>query len=306
MARFQVNYLGCGSATPTLRHLPSCQVVDFRDNLMMIDCGEGAQLSMRRARLKYSRLSHIFLSHLHGDHCLGLPGLLSTLALTGKDGGTITIHTFKEGEMIFRRIMDFFCRDTPFDIRYNIIAPGTDDVIWESDSLEVKAFPLIHRVPTTGFVFREKPKLRHIIGDAVAFHEVPVREMKAIKEGADFVKPDGTVIANNRLTTDADPSVSYAYCSDTIFSERVARAVEGVDVLYHEATYLERERDKAHARFHSTAAEAARVAQLAGVKRLVLGHFSKQYTDEAGHLAEAHAIFPDTLISHEGLKLDLL
>lgn len=129
MAQFQINYLGCGSATPTLRHLPSCQVIDFRNNLMMVDCGEGAQLSMRRARLKYSRLSHIFLSHLHGDHCLGLPGLLSTLALTGKEGGTITIHTFKEGAAIFRRIMDFFCRETPFDIQYDIIAPGTDDVI---------------------------------------------------------------------------------------------------------------------------------------------------------------------------------
>ena len=197
---------------PTLRHLPSCQVIDFRNNLMMVDCGEGAQLSMRRARLKYSRLSHIFLSHLHGDHCLGLPGLLSTLALTGKEGGTITIHTFKEGAAIFRRIMDFFCRETPFDIQYDIIAPGTDDVIWESDALEVRAFPLIHRVPTTGFIFKEKPKLRHIIGDAVAFHQVPVREMQAIKAGADFVKPDGTVIANERLTRPADPSMSYAYC----------------------------------------------------------------------------------------------
>ena len=306
MAQFQINYLGCGSATPTLRHLPSCQVIDFRNNLMMVDCGEGAQLSMRKARLKYSRLSHIFLSHLHGDHCLGLPGLLSTMALTGKEGGTVTIHTFREGAEEFERIMRFFCRETPFDIRYNIIAPGADDVIWESDTLQVRAFPLIHRVPTTGFIFREKPKLRHIIGDAVAFHQVPVREIRSIKEGADFVKPDGTVVPNAWLTSDADPAMSYAYCSDTIFSERVARAVEGVDTLYHEATYLEPEREKAHARFHSTAAEAARVAQLAGVRRLVLGHFSKQYTDEDGHLAEARAIFPDTVTAHEGLRIDLL
>ena len=306
MAQFQINYLGCGSATPTLRHLPSCQVIDFRNNLMMVDCGEGAQLSMRKARLKYSRLSHIFLSHLHGDHCLGLPGLLSTMALTGKEGGTVTIHTFREGAEEFERIMRFFCRETPFDIRYKIISPGADDVIWESDTLQVRAFPLIHRVPTTGFIFREKPKLRHIIGDAVAFHQVPVREIRSIKEGADFVKPDGTVVPNAWLTSDADPAMSYAYCSDTIFSERVARAVEGVDTLYHEATYLEPEREKAHARFHSTAAEAARVAQLAGVRRLVLGHFSKQYTDEDGHLAEARAIFPDTVTAHEGLRIDLL
>lgn len=272
----------------------------------MVDCGEGAQLSMRRERLRFSRLSHIFLSHLHGDHCLGLPGLLSTLALTGKDGGVITIHTFPDGIEILRRIMDFFCRETPFELRYEPIAPGADDVIWESDALLVRCFPLDHRVPASGFIFREKPKLRHIIPDAVAFHQVPVRELKAIKEGADFLKPDGTVVPNDWLTRPADPSLSYAYCSDTCYCERVARAVEGVDVLYHEATYLESEREKAHARFHSTAAEAARIAQLAGVGRLVLGHFSKSYPNEDGHLAEARAIFPNTIVAYEGLRLDLL
>ena len=305
MAQFQINYLGCGSATPTLRHLPSCQVIDFRNNLMMVDCGEGAQLSMRRARLKYSRLSHIFLSHLHGDHCLGLPGLLSTLALTGKEGGTITIHTFKEGAAIFRRIMDFFCRETPFDIQYDIIAPGTNDVIWESDALEVRAFPLIHRVPTTGFIFKEKPKLRHIIGDAVAFHQVPVREMQAIKAGADFVKPDGTVIANERLTRPADPSMSYAYCSDTVFTPSLAEITRGVDLLYHEATYADDCADKARARGHSTASEAARTAATAHAGRLVIGHYSKAYNNEEQHLAEARAIFPDTIAANEGMTIPI-
>lgn len=289
-----------------MRHLPSCQVIDFRNNLMMVDCGECAQLSMRRMGLKYSRLNHIFLSHLHGDHCLGLPGLLSTLALTGKDGGVVMIHTFKEGAEEFKRIMKFFCCDTPFEIQYNIIPHGAEDIIWENDSLEVKAFPLVHRVPTTGFIFREKPKLRHIIRDAVDFFQVPVKELHAIKSGADFVRPDGTVIANDRLTTAASPSVSYAYCSDTIYSEKVARAVEGVDTLYHEATYLDADRKKARERFHSTAAQAARVAEMAGVKQLVLGHYSKSYPDESGHLAEARAIFPNTLTATEGMRLPLL
>ena len=306
MAKFQINYLGCGSATPTLRHLPSCQVLDFRDNLFMIDCGEGAQLSMRRQRLKLSRLSHIFISHLHGDHCLGLPGLVSTLALTGREGGDITIHTFKEGVEIFKTMLDFFCRETPFTIHYNVINPRGNEVIFENDSLVVRSFPLYHRVPCSGFVFAEKPKPRHLRGDMVRFYNVPIRQYQAIKGGADFVTDDGRVIPNEWLTLPADAAVSYAYCSDTVYDERVAAAVEGVDTIYHEATYTDEYADKARTRGHSTAAEAARIARLAGANRLVLGHFSKRYIDEAKHLEEAKEIFPNTIIAYEGMSLDLL
>lgn len=306
MARFQVNYLGCGSATPTLRHLPSCQVVDFRNNLFMIDCGEGAQLSMRRQRLKYSRLGHIFLSHLHGDHCLGLPGLLSTLALTGKEGGEIVVHTFAEGAKIFGDMLDFFCHEPPFNIRYNIIEASTSAIVFESDSLTVRSFPLYHRVPCVGYRFDEKPKERHLLADMCAFHQVPVKAYGDIKRGADFIRPDGTVVPNSRLTSPADPSVSYAYCSDTVYDPRIAAAVEGVDTLYHEATYVDADAHKALQRGHSTAAQAARIAVEAGVGRLVLGHFSKSYRSEQAHLDEARAIFPNTILSNEGLALDLL
>lgn len=306
MAQFRINYLGCGSATPTLRHLPSCQVVDFRDNLFMVDCGECAQLSVRRQRLKFTRLNHIFISHLHGDHCLGLPGLISTLALTGKDGGEIVIHTFKEGKEIFQRMLGFFCREMPFDIRYELIDPKATSVLLDNDALTVTSFPLYHRVPCCGFMFAEKPKLRHLRGDMVRFHNVPVKEYRAIKEGHPYVTPDGRTIANELLTTPADPSVSYAYCSDTVYDERVAKSVEGVHTLYHEATYTSEYADKAHSHGHSTAAEAARIARLAGARQLVLGHFSKRYDDETLHLEEARAIFPDTVIASEGMKLDLL
>ncbi|MBD5266583.1 MAG: ribonuclease Z [Bacteroides sp.] len=306
MAQFQINYLGCGSATPTMRHLPSCQVVDFRDNLFMIDCGECAQLSLRRMQLKFSRLNHIFISHLHGDHCLGLTGMLSTLALTGREGGTITIHTFKEGAEIFSRMLDFFCKERPFEIKYNIIPHGATERVFENDSLEVTAFPLYHRVPCTGYIFREKPKPRHLKGDMLKFHNVPLREYQSIKAGADFINPDGKIIANSMLTSPPDPCVSYAYCSDTMFDERVAKAVEGVDTIYHEATYTESYHEKARSRGHSTAAEAATIARLAGASRLVLGHYSKRYRNEEEHLAEARAIFPNTILSYEGLKLDLL
>lgn len=306
MAQFCVNYLGCGSATPTLRHQPSCQIVDFRDNLFMVDCGEGAQLAMRRQRLKFSRLNHIFISHLHGDHCLGLPGLLSTLALTGRDGGQLTVHTFKEGAQLFDRLMKFFCHGMPYQVNYNIIDPkaSTDEIVFESDALTVSAFPLTHTTTCVGFLFKEKNKPRHLRRDMIDFHKIPVSQLAAVKNGADFVKDDGTVVPNNALTTDADPSYSYAYCSDTIFTPSLAKTLEGVHTIYHEATYTDEFADKARQRGHSTASQAARVALESGAKRLVLGHYSKRYLNENEHLAQARAIFPNTLLSNEGMKLN--
>lgn len=303
MADFKVNILGCGSATPSLRHMPSCQVVDHRDRLMMVDCGEGAQLAMRRMRLKYSRLNNIFISHLHGDHCLGLPGLLSTMALHDIEG-TVTVHTFAEGAELFERIINFFCRERSYDLRFNIIKPERA-VIYEDKSLTVETFPLYHRVPCVGYIFREKPKLRHINREMVDFYKVPVAMMHSIKEGADFVLPDGTVVANERLTTPAEPAYSYAYCSDTVYNPLVAEAVKGVDVVYHEATYTDDEAEKARQRGHSTAGEAAKIALEAGAKKLIIGHYSKSYADESGHIADACRIFPDTIAANEGLIIDI-
>lgn len=302
MSEFNVNILGCGSATPSLRHLPACQVIDYRGNLMMIDCGEGAQLSMRRMGLKFSRLNHIFISHLHGDHCLGLPGLLSTLALHQK-GGTLTVHTFADGIEIFTRIMNYFCRERTFDLQFNEIDPRLPQTILDLPSLTVESFPLRHRVPCVGFIMREKPKMRHLIGDMARFYNIPVSQLKAVKEGADFVTADGTVVANSRLTTPADPSASYAYCSDTIYDPTIADTVRGVDLLYHEATYADDCAQKARDRFHSTASEAARIARDAAAGTLMIGHFSNAYADESRHLAEARAIFPRTILAREGLTL---
>lgn len=303
MADFKVNILGCGSATPSLRHMPSCQVVDHRDRLMMVDCGEGAQLAMRRMRLKYSRLNNIFISHLHGDHCLGLPGLLSTMALHDTEG-TVTVHTFAEGAELFERIINFFCRERSYDLRFNIIKPE-HAVIYEDKSLTVETFPLYHRVPCVGYIFREKPKLRHINREMVDFYKVPVAMMHSIKEGADFVLPDGTVVANERLTTPAEPAYSYAYCSDTVYNPLVAEAVKGVDVIYHEATYTDDDAEKARQRGHSTAGEAAKIALEAGAKKLIIGHYSKSYADESGHISDACRIFPDTIAANEGLTIDI-
>lgn len=270
----------------------------------MIDCGEGAQRSMMMQGLCFTRLRHIFISHLHGDHCLGLPGLLSTLALH-QMGGTLTVHTFQEGADMFRNIVDFFCRERSFDLHFNILDPTIRQTALETRSLTVEAFPLCHRIPTVGFLMREKPKQRHIIADAVKFFNVPVARMKDIKEGADFVTPDGQVIANCRLTRDADPSASYAYCSDTLFDHNLAETVRGVDLLYHEATYADDCMAKARERFHSTASQAARIARDANAGRLLLGHYSKAYRNEEQHLREAQAIFPATILAQEGMKIHI-
>lgn len=270
----------------------------------MIDCGEGAQRSMMQQGLSFTRLRHIFISHLHGDHCLGLPGLLSTLSLH-QMGGTLTVHTFSEGAEMFGRIVDFFCRERSFELEFNIIDPTIRQTILQTKSLTVEAFPLKHRVPTVGYLLRENPKPRHIIADAVKFFNVPVSQMKAIKDGADFVTEEGQVIANERLTRDADPSSSYAYCSDTLFDPSLIDVIEGVDLLYHEATYADDSLKKASERFHSTASQAARIARDAHVGKLLLGHYSKAYPDEERHLAEARAIFPETYLSYEGLRLPI-
>ena len=287
----------------TPRPQPSCQVLNVRDNLMMIDCGEGAQLAVRRMKLKLMRLNHIFISHLHGDHCFGLPGLVSTMALLNRTN-SLTIHTFKDGAELFGQMLDYFCRERPFEVRFNIIDTHKR-IIHEDDAMTVSTFPLVHRVPAVGFVFREKPKLRHIIGEEIQRLNIPHYAMNSLRQGEDWIAPDGTVIPNDQLTTPADPAISYTYCSDTKFSKRVIKYVEGVDWLYHEATYDESLRLKAHKRYHSTALEAATVARDASVKQLIIGHFSKRYLDEIPLLQEALSVFPNTRLANEGQIIDL-
>ena len=300
---FELNILGCGSAKSTLQHLPSCQVLNVRGHLMMIDCGEGAQLEMQRHHLKFSRLKNIFISHLHGDHCFGLPGLLSTMALHNI-GGTITVHIFKEGAELFGRMLDFFCRDRSFDLKFNIIDTHKA-VIYEDNAITVSTFPVTHREPCVGFLFREKPKLRHINAWACQQHEVPPHAMNSLRQGLDYVAPGGIVIPNSELTTDADPSISYAYCSDTKYSKRVINAVNGVDWIYHEATYDDANIKNATKRYHSTARQAGMVAREAGAKKLVMGHYSSRYQDIDLLLREAQQEFPCTIAANEGMKIDL-
>lgn len=301
----KLHILGCGSAKPTLRHLPSCQVIEDRQKLFMIDCGEGAQLQFMHQRLKMGRLNHIFLSHLHGDHFLGLPGLLSTMALHDK-GSTVTVHTFAEGAEMIGSLMDFLLGNAPFNLHFNIIDPTRRQVLYEDSALTITSFPLYHRVAAVGFKFQEKPKLRHINGPMVQFHQVPHYAMEALRRGEDFLKEDGTLVPNALLTTDPSPSTSYAYCTDTMFDRRVVTDVRGIRTIFHDATYADDNAPLAAPRGHSTARQAAEIALRAGAERLILGHFSSRYDSEQMLCEQAAQVFPGEIIAaNEGLILDL-
>ncbi len=271
----------------------------------MIDCGEGAQLQFMRMRLKMSRLNDIFISHLHGDHFLGLPGLLSTMALHEK-GHCVTIHTFERGAELLRSMLDFIIGDTPFDLRFNIIDPAKRQILIDDKTFTVSSFPLYHRVPAVGFLFAEKPKGRHINGEMARHHEVPNYMMESLRRGEDFVKPDGTVIPNEWLTSEPSPSGSYAYCTDTMFDRRIVASIRGVDTVFHDATYGDADAHLAAPRGHSTARQAAEIARRAGAKRLILGHFSKRYSSEQQLVNEAAEEFHGEIIAaNEGMRIDL-
>lgn len=304
MVNFDVHILGCGSATPSLRHQPSCQVVDYRGRLMMIDCGEGAQLAMRRQKLKFASLTDIFISHLHGDHFLGLPGLLSTMALHEK-GGTVTVHIFEQGAKVLRHIMALCCPDPGYEIRYNIISPRGGETVYQDRNLTVTTFALKHRVPCVGYRFDEKPKPRHMRPGVAQTYGLPRYLIDGIRQGNDLTLPDGRIISNDLLTTAPSPSCSYAYASDTMYNPAVTEAVRDVDVLYHESTYGDDKEHLAAKRGHATARQAATVARDAGAGRLVLGHFSKSILDEQPLVDQARRVFDNTVAATEGMTIHL-
>ena len=295
MEKFELHILGCGSALPTTRHFATSQVVNLRDKLFMIDCGEGAQMQLRKSRLKFSRLNHIFISHLHGDHCFGLMGLISTFGLLGRTA-ELHIHSPKGLEELLTPMLNFFCHTLAYKVIFHEFDTRQTSVVYEDRSMTVTTIPLQHRIPCCGFLFAEKARPTHIIRDMVDFYKVPVYELNRIKNGSDYVTPEGEVIANTRLTRPSDPPRKYAYCSDTIFRPEIVEQLSGVDLLFHEATFAESELARAKETYHTTAAQAARIALEAGVRQLVIGHFSARYEDESILLKEASAVFPNTIL----------
>lgn len=305
---FTVTILGCGSAKPTLRHSPTSQVVNFRGNLFLVDCGEGVQVGLCRNHIAVGKIGHILLSHLHGDHCLGLVGLISTLGL-GQRTGEIVIHAQPDAERVFRPLFDYFCPDLSMTVTFQPYDPTQSEVIYEDKSLLIKTIPLHHRVPTAGFLFQEKPRDRHLLIDRCEELGIPFAYYPGIKKGLDWTDPEsGKVVPNHLLTSEPTPSKSYAFCSDTLYAESIVPIIQGCDLLYHEATYGDADAVKARQRGHSTARQAAQIAQKAGARRLVIGHYSAQFMtseQEQPLLHEAQEVFPDTVLAREQLVLDV-
>lgn len=304
MQPFKVHILGCGSAKPTDRHFASSQVVELRGKLFLVDCAEGTQIQLRRSHLGFSKIGAVFISHLHGDHCFGLMGMINSFGLLDR---TAPLHIYAPaiGEDIFHRLMDLFCPQPGYEVTFHPVDTTLQRVIYEDRSLTVETIPLEHRVPCCGFLFREKPSLPHINKEMIDFYHIPVSQINNIKAGMDWTNDDGTVIANQKLVLPADPVRAYAYCSDTKYLPHLHERLRNVDLLYHESTYGDDKQENAAKYAHSTARQAAMVARDACVKRLILGHYSARYTDESVLLEQAREIFPNTILSNEGLVVDV-
>lgn len=298
--KFELTILGSGSSVPTSNRNSAAQVLNVLERYFLIDCAEATQHQLRRFHIPYNKINHIFISHLHGDHYFGLIGLLSTLSMQGRRG---EMHIYADPRL--QEIMECQARIVrtrfSFPVIYHSLTRN-EEVIFEDKVVSVTSFPLKHHydTPVCGFLFREKERERTIRKDMAQAWNVPLAFMQHLKQGADFITSEGEVIANGRLTLAPSPSRSYAYMTDTLFRERFAEFVKGVDLLYHEATYSDEDIALAKDSYHSTAAQAARIAELAGAKKLLLGHFSARYTDLSGLLAEAQAIFSNTFTCSDG------
>ena len=297
---FSVTILGSSSALPTSQRFPAAHVLNAHERLFLVDCGEGTQMQLRKYKQKLSRIERIFISHLHGDHVLGLIGLLSTLNLLGRKT-PLTLYAHEQFEPIFNQNLNFFINELQYTITFVPIGKSKQkSILFEDNQLVVETFPLKHRIPCNGFIFREKEKELNIKKQLVEKYSIPLSEIVKIKQGADFTLPTGEVILNSELTYLAATPRSYAYCSDTMFFSKLAEYVNGVDLLYHEATFGSEMAKLAKQTGHSTATDAAKIAALAKAKKLVIGHFSSRYKNIAPLLYEAQQIFPNTYAATEG------
>ena len=283
---------------PTRKNFPSSQLLEIRDRQFLIDCGEGTQIRMCQLGVKANRLGHIFISHLHGDHCFGLMGLISTFGMLNRTS-ELHIHAQPDLEKIMKPQLDFFCTDLSFQVIFHSINPRKHELIYEDRAVQVFSIPLKHRVPCCGFLFEEKPRDRHIIRDMIDFYNIPTWRIPKIKQGEDFVTLEGEIIANSLLTIPSDLPKRFAYCSDTAYSEKIIPIIQGVDCLYHEATFMEEELIRSKQTEHSTARQAGEIALKANVKKLIIGHYSARYNNQVELLNEAKAVFENTVLGED-------
>ena len=288
--------LGYNSAIPTVKSAPTAQFLEMEERCFLIDCGEGTQVQLRKAKAKFSKINHIFISHLHGDHVFGLPGLISSFRLLGRE---TPLHVY--GPKGIKEMMETIFRITEthqgFEVVFHELYSKKSEKVFEDNRVEVFTIPLDHRIYCNGYLFKEKPKERHLNMQEISkYPEIEICDYHNLKRGKDIQLSDGYILKNENLTKPAEPSVSYAFCSDTRYLESIIPIIKNVDVLYHEATFLHDLKKMADYTGHTTALEAAKIARKANVKKLILGHFSNRYNDLSVFLNEACEIFPETYL----------
>ena len=292
--------LGCYAATPRTFTNPTSQVLEINNRLFLIDCGEGTQVQLRKNKIKFSAINQIFISHLHGDHVYGLIGLISTFTLLNRATPLTIFGPVGIKEMIKLQLK--LANSWPqYELTFVELSSTESELIFEDDKVLVKTIPLKHRVYTNGFLFQEKPKERNLNIEKVREYEIETCYFQNLKNGRDITLDDGRVIPNSVLTFDPPLPKSYAFCSDTLYNEDIIPIISGVDVLYHEATFLESESHYTERTMHSTAKEAARIALKANVGQLILGHYSTRYESIQLFKEEAVTVFENTLLADDGV-----
>jgi ribonuclease Z len=301
---FELLILGSSSASPTSDRNPSAQLLNIAERFFLIDCGEATQIQMRRFRAKFQAIDHIFISHLHGDHFFGLPGLLSSMHLLGRKQ-ELAIYGPKE----LKHLIEAINHASETTLNYPIKWINTNDdqlnLIFEDEKVEVYSFPLKHRIFCTGFLFKEKPLSRKIDKYKLEKLGISVADILLLKNGNDVTNKHGELIKNKDATIDPLPARSYGYCSDTIYKKEIADYVQNVDLLYHESTFLDDKADRAKKTFHSTAKQAATLAKAANAQQLLLGHFSARYGNLNEFIDEAKPIFEKCLLATDGKKIKI-
>ncbi len=301
---FTVTILGSSSALPTSKRFLSAHLVNHDERFFLIDCGEGTQLQLRRFKKKTARINNIFISHLHGDHVYGLFGLISSLSMLGRKN-VLNIYAHPKLEEVLNDHFRYFETDLIYPLKFHPFGAKKSLTLYEDDKLEVLCIPLKHRIPCSGFIFREKVKLLNVKKEMIQYYNIGIKDIINIKNGSDFETIEGKIIPNEKLTYLPKPPKAYAYITDTKATDSIVPSIKNIDLLYHEATFMDDDAKLAKITYHSTAAQAAKLAKTANVKRLVLGHFSSRYKHEEKFLEEASAIFQNTILAEDGMEIEI-
>jgi ribonuclease Z len=301
---FSLTILGSSSALPTSKRNLTAHLVNHDERFFLIDCGEGTQIQLRRYKTKFTRINHIFISHLHGDHVFGLFGLISSLSMLGRKT-PLHIYANPKLEEIIKSHHSFFQEDIIYPIIYHYIDPKISQILYSDNKLEISTIPLKHRIPCVGFLFKELPKPLRIKKESIDYYKLGIKDILHIKMGEDHITSDGKTIPNKALTIAPEPAKTYAFCTDTKATDSILQYISNVSLLYHESTFLNKDAKLAKATYHSTSVQAATLALNAKVQKLIIGHLSPRYKNDIEFLDEAQAIFPNTCLAEDGMQIEI-